>query len=301
MKNSIKIAMLGGDRRQIMSAVRLSERYDNINIWGVGEAYAADCDRLRLCRDPEKCLDGARVVVLPLPASSDGTTLNSPLAENGERLKLSALVRMLPSNCLVIGGKIPEAFVSLAEEAGISVIDYFDSEDFQIKNAYTTAEAALSIAMNTLDKNILGSRVAVTGYGRIAKHLCRLLLNMGASVTVAARNPKDLLWAQASGCETLMLDKEHKSLSKLQSGYDVIYNTVPFWLFDREYLKALDKNTFIVDLASAPGGVDIRAARELGSNVNWATSLPGKYAPRSAGELIADCVGKLIETEVDSP
>ena len=73
---------------------------------------------------------------------------------------------------------------------------------------------------------------------------------------------------------------------------------MPFWLFDRDFLSRVDKSTFIVDLASAPGGVDIRAAKELGANVSWATSLPGKYAPRSAGAIVSECVQKLV-SEVD--
>ena len=32
------------------------------------------------------------------------------------------------------------------------------------------------------------------------------------------------------------------------------------------------------------------AARELGANISWALSLPGKYAPESAGEIIAEGV-----------
>ena len=298
MKKNINIAMLGGDRRQIASVRRLSEQYDNIKLWGISAEYFKESEKDKVVSDIEGCLEKANVIVLPLPTSSDGITLNSPLSEGAERLKLNSVLRMFPEESVVIGGKIPQSFAVSARTRGVRVFDYFESEEFQIKNAYITAEAALSIAMNTLDKNILDSRIAVTGYGRISKHLSRLLLGIGAEVTVAARNPKDLLWAEALGCSTVLLDEAGKGLAMLQTGYDVIYNTVPSWLFDREYLLLLDKRTLIIDLASAPGGVDIRAARELGSNVNWATSLPGKYAPRSAGELIADCVDTLIESEV---
>ena len=192
---------------------------------------------------------------------------------------------------------MPDSFVCAAETAGYRVIDYFSSEEFQIKNAYVTAEAALSIAMNSLDRNVRGARIAITGYGRIAKHLAKLLLGIGAFVTVAARNEKELLWAQEPGCDILLLNENRSALKSLATGYDVIDNTVPIWLFDREYLTLLDKKTLIVDLASAPGGVDIKAARELRANVNWATSLPGKYAPRSAGELIGECVDSIIKRE----
>jgi dipicolinate synthase subunit A len=46
----------------------------------------------------------------------------------------------------------------------------------------------------------------------------------------------------------------------------------------------------IIELASSPGGVDVCAARELCANVMWAPSLPGKYAPESAGRIICECV-----------
>ena len=297
MRNSIKIAMLGGDRRQIAGVRQLSEHYI-INVWGIDGAYFENESEVNVFSELSDCLDGVSAAVLPLPASPDSIMLSCPLASERSEQKLMGILKYLSEGCLIVGGKLPERFIKVAEASGYKVVDYFESEEFQIKNAYITAEAALSIAMNTLDKSIKGSRVAITGYGRIAKHLCSLLLSLGAMVTVTARNERELLWAEANGCDILLLDEERRALEALKSGYDVIYNTVPCWLFSRDYLSELDKNTLIVDLASAPGGVDIKAARELGANVNWATSLPGKYAPRSAGALIGECIDSIISREV---
>ena len=294
MNSNIKISMLGGDLRQLAVAQRLAERYDNINVWGLSTA-APRQSGVRELSDLREATEGADVILLPLPVSVDAVSLNCPLADVTERPRLSAIAEQVREGALVIGGKIPEGFVRSAERRGLLLRDYFESEDFQIKNAYTTAEAALSIAMNTLDKNIRGSRVAITGYGRISKHLCSLLMAIGARVTVAARRESDISFAESLGCETEKIREGSDWWRALAHGYDVIYNTVPTWIFGRGFLSAVDKSTFIVDLASAPGGVDIRAAKELGSNVSWATSLPGKYAPRSAGEIIANCVLRIIE------
>jgi dipicolinate synthase subunit A len=156
--------------------------------------------------------------------------------------------------------------------------------------------------MNRLEKNVRGSHVAITGFGRIAKHLVGLLLPMGARVTVAARKSADLAFAASVGCETLRLgERPEEAIRSLAEGYDVIYNTVPHWLFDRDFLSRMDPATFLIDLSSVPGGVDICAAKELGVNVLWATSLPGKYAPLSAGRLIASCVHELLREEVGEP
>ncbi len=294
MKNSTKISILGGDFRQLTVALKLALKYDNIKIWGINAESAGNTIEASFCEDLSEALSWADTVILPLPSSTDGVSLNCPLLESGERPKLLSIADRVSEGVKLIGGRIPQGFATHCRSRGINIFDYFESEDFQIKNAYTTAEAALSIAMNTLDRNIRGSRIAITGYGRISKHLCDLLRSLGAKVTVAARRESDLAWAQSYGCDTLKISADRCWTDTLKSGYDVIYNTVPFWLFDRDFLIGCDKNTFIVDLASAPGGVDIRAARELGANVSWATSLPGKYAPRSAGELIAECVDKII-------
>jgi dipicolinate synthase subunit A len=88
-----------------------------------------------------------------------------------------------------------------------------------------------------------------------------------------------------------------ESIDRLTHGYDIIFNTVPTWLFLEDFLLKINKNTLIVDLASSPGGVDVSAAKKLSSRVLWASSLPGKYAPESAGELIASCIKNIISEE----
>ena len=299
MKTKIKIAVMGGDLRQLVVARELARLYD-VSIWGTwGEREA---EGVIGCDSPEQAIDGAAAVILPLPASTDGSTLNSPsdLAQN--RIKLSRIAGLMREGGILIGGKLPDALCQVARAKGIKCIDYFAVETLQIKNAYITAEAALSIAMNSLGKSVADSRFAITGYGRIASQLAALLRKLGASVTVAARKESDRAYAECIGCDSLEIREDNgkgRWYDPIKHGYDVLFNTVPDWLFDREFLKTLDKRTFIIDLASAPGGVDVCAAKELSANVLWATSLPGKYAPESAGRIISDCVKGILEGELD--
>lgn len=295
MKNKTNIAVLGGDLRQYIAARQLAEHGFSVRVFGIERAEWDSS--LTFSESLDGAISGADAVVLPLPATADGLLLSCPLARSETKVRLSEIIDAMERGSLLVGGRIPETVVASAEAAGIRVRDYFGSEAFQIQNAYTTAEAAISIAMNSLTKNLCGARVAVTGFGRISKHLVRLLLSLGARVTVAARKSEDLAWAESLGCETLRL-REGASPVALLHGFDVIYNTVPHWLFGREFLEKADRSTFLIDLASVPGGVDICAAKELRANVLWATSLPGKYAPESAGGLIASCVGEILREEV---
>ena len=295
MNKQTKIAFLGGDGRQHTAAVKLIGGVWDIYEWG--QDIAQEQEGIFLCDNIYEAISDATAVILPLPSSVDGITLNTPSVYVQNKIELASLADAVPSNCIIIGGKLVPSFCQKVMTRGIKCFDYFDSEDFQIKNAYTTAEAALSIAMDKLSKNIRDSKFAITGYGRIAKQLSKLLTAFGADVTVCARKSSDLTWAQLEGCNTQRLE-EGVLPENLLCGYDVIFNTVPRRIFGEEFLERVDRKTLMIELASSPGGIDVSSARRLRSNVLWAASLPGKYAPESAGALIAECVIALLEGEV---
>ena len=74
-----------------------------------------------------------------------------------------------------------------------------------------------------------------------------------------------------------------------------MFNTVPTMIFDKALLMNTDSNTLIIDLASLPGGVDFETAQKFGTDAVRALSLPGKCAPKTAGEIIKTTVFNIIE------
>ena len=293
-ESKTKIAFLGGDMRSTVAAMKLAERAWDVFAWSLPERK--DAYGVCFCDDMLKAVSKASALVFPVPSSLDGVSLNCKEKDDSKKTELKEIANMINKDTLIIGGRLPSDFIKYCADRQISVYDYFEAESFQIKNAYTTAEAALSIAMNSMRKNVKGARFAITGYGRIARQLSRLLLAFGAHVIVAARKDSDLTLAELEGCDTLNITRE--PLGKLCAGYDIIFNTVPHCIFDESFLRKLSPETLFIELASSPGGVDVSLAKRLKSNVLWAASLPGKYAPESAGELIAECVMDILEGEV---
>ena len=88
-----------------------------------------------------------------------------------------------------------------------------------------------------------------------------------------------------------------KAVARLSHGASVLINTVPHWLFTEEVFAKMSDAPLMLDLASAPGGIDSAAASAHGIRVIWALSLPGRYAPDSAGEVIADTVLDYLRRE----
>ncbi len=293
----IKLAILGGDRRQSSLAERMVEYGAKVSVYGTPTA-GLDSSEIAFCQSCDGALAGADAIILPLPVSGDGVYLSCPeLSDNKPRL---CEIFEASGGRPVLGGRFSPTVKRDADRIGVRLIDYFDSEELKVRNSVLASEGAVSVAMNELDVAIFGSRCAVTGYGRLAKTLAPMLRALGAEVTVAARKSIDLAWAAAYGFDTLRIGVERNGSSTLASlckGCDVIFNTVPSWLFDRSLLEKLSPKTLIVDLASAPGGFDPKAAAELGTRAIRALSIPGHYAPVSAGRLIAEFVLEILKRE----
>ena len=99
------------------------------------------------------------------------------------------------------------------------------------------------------------------------------------------------------GARGEIMDRYGKSLAVNINGYDVVFNTVPYLLFDRELLEKMDSSVLLIDLASRPGGVDFGAAADLGVKTIWALSLPGKVAPQTSGEIIRDTIVQMLREQ----
>ena len=164
------------------------------------------------------------------------------------------------------------------------VYNYLTNNCYTVKNALATAEGAIAVAMNNTDSLICNRRIAITGYGNIAKVLTKMLLSLGCDVTVCARNELQRANAEVIGAKVCDIN----ALPLVCP--DIIFNTVPATVIKQGTLSVLSDDAIIVELASAPGGIDKEVAARLGVTVISAQGLPGKYAPKYAGEILKEAI-----------
>lgn len=217
--------------------------------------------------------------ILPMPYSTDGVMIN------GTCISCAGFFASLPRGYTVLGGRFDRRAYMLAMKHGIRLFDYFAPESVQIGNAALTARGAIALA-----GDVAFTRVLVCGFGRIGRCLMQQLQGV-AHATVSARKDTDLAWAQALGYDfvhTADIDA---------SPYDIIFNTVPHLVFDRERLSSAKAGARLFDLASAPYGTDFAAAAELGVQACTAPGLPGKMYPAEAGALLGASALKILERE----
>ena len=205
-------------------------------------------------------------LLLPVPSFDEsgalkgGGDLNSVLAE-------------LPESVTVIGGNLTRR-----ELASYPTLDLLADPGYVAENAHITACCAIVLAMEKLPVVIAGQEILVIGWGRIGKCLSRLLRQMGAVVTVAARKESDR--AMLGALKFTTIDTESIDTAP----YRVVFNTVPDLL-----VPQCNGDGVFIELASSPG--------LGGDRIIDGRGLPGRYAPESSGKLIAQRILSLLNNK----
>jgi len=277
--------VLGGDLRQSYIITELIALGFSVS------AYGIKGDTQNECASISEALDGADAVILPYPISPDGVFLNAVCEDCNVRLyDLFSEIKKKEVR-LTFGGGLKSSVNEMAKKLELEIIDYGKIEAVLIKNALCTAEGAIELAMRGLPINLHCSTATVLGYGRISRLLCHRLRALGCDVSVVARRSEALAAAETEGMRAFPL----KMLKTAVKTADIIFNTAPSLILDKNALSVIRSDCLIIDLASAPGGVDFIEAQRLGLNVIWALSLPGKCSPKSAASIICDEVVSYIE------
>lgn len=281
-----KISVIGGDLRQLTLAEILSQNGYEVTVSGFGEDSISE--KYTTENDIKKAAD-AKIIILPIPVSQDAKTLNAPF--NNEKINLLDIAEYIPRDALILGGRMNEEILFTFENQ--KCIDYSEREELMIKNAVPTAEGAIELAIAETPVTLAKSKALIIGYGRIGKVLSRLLSGLGVLVSVSARKYSDLAWIDVNGYNAI----HNKDIIKSVQSYDIIFNTAPALILDEKILSKINPDTVVIDLASKPGGVDFQKAKDFGLKVIWALSLPGKTAPLTSGEIIAQTILNILYEE----
>jgi len=285
-----KFAIIGGDKRNIALAEMLYKQNDEVNLFGF---VNHERELPMQCKLLNEAIKNARYIIGPTPCSLGGGALNAPF--HNSPLYVEDLFRLIKPHQTFIAGYIKPEVHQLAQNYNINIIDMLKREELLTLNAIPTAEGAIKIAIEETDITLHGNQMMVIGYGRIGTVLCRMLGGMGAKVLAIVNTAHAAAQAKSAGHEVVFFENMNARLPQA----DVIFNTVPEILLDDRNLPLVRESTLIIDLASAPNGVDASISRALGLKALFTNSLPGKIAPKTTGAYILSTINQIIsELEV---
>ncbi len=294
MGNQLEFWVIGGDLRQHWLARQLADKGHIVHTYGLNLEFLqseqdASGELSFFIEDSLAEVYRAHCVILPLPLLNAQGQVTAPFGENP--IEWEEVCKALSSKQLICGGQMSPFAERVARDYNLTILDYFTREELVIANAVPTAEGCLQIAMERLPITLQGARVMVLGYGKVGTATAKRFGALGSKVTVGARSYSQLAQGRADGFQVERLDQMVGYLC----GYDCVINTIPALVLGKKELEDMRGDVLIIDLASAPGGVDLEAAEGLHRRVIPALSLPGKVAPATAGESIGRTVKLLLE------
>ncbi|MBR3882928.1 MAG: dipicolinate synthase subunit DpsA [Clostridia bacterium] len=281
------ITVVGGDLRIVKLIEMLNNDGYKVYTYALENSEELlSLDGVEMCPTLEEAVSYSKVVVGPVPLSSDRRRISSPFGRNV--VELEDFITALKGKYLIAGNI---NITDKLEEMGVQSIDLLKREEFSVLNTIATAEGTIQIAMEETQRTVHGTNVLIMGFGRIGKVLAKMLDGIGAKVYCEARKNEDISWIKAYGYNPIHLNDLDENLGK----FDIIINTIPFQLLSAEKLDLVKPEAVIIDLASNPGGVDRKAAREKGLKVIWALSLPAKVAPLTSAEFIKETLYHVLK------
>jgi dipicolinate synthase subunit A len=241
------------------------------------------------CKSLYEAISDAQYILGPSPCSYNGGALNAPF--HNAPIYVEDLLRLVKPRQVVMAGYMKPELFQLANKYGIHLIDMLQREELLIANAIPTAEGAIKIAIEETDITLHGNTMMVIGYGRVGKALAGMLRGIGAKVLAVVNKSDAAAQAHSNGHTVIYFEEMENNLKNAQ----VIFNTVPEILLDKNNMKYIQKDTLIIDLASPPYGVDVNDSREFGLKVLYTNSLPGKIAPVTTASYILETVKHIVE------
>ena len=166
-----------------------------------------------------------------------------------------------------------------------------EDKEFNLINSKATSECVLMFSIEVLPIILKESKILILGYGNSAKELVKDYLHFTNNILVAIRRKEVQLELDELKIKNINLIDLKDYIDK----YDLIINTIPSLILDEELLRYVSPSSYILDIASFPGGVDYKKAKEYGINAYLLPSLPSKFKPKSSGIEYAKAIERGIE------
>ncbi|MED4884281.1 dipicolinic acid synthetase subunit A [Bacillus sp. FSL W8-1127] len=292
MLTGMQIAVIGGDARELEIITKLTELDAKLFLAGFEQLNHAYPGAVK-----EKMEDipffEIDAIILPVAGTNHEGVVETIFSD--ERVVLTKdMLQATPQHCTVYSGISNQYLNDLTKRTNRKLVKLFERDDVAIYNSIPTAEGAIMIAIQNTDFTIHGSNVVVLGFGRVGMSVARAFDQLGANTKVGARKSEHLARISEMG----MTPFHHKDLKNMVRDADIVINTIPHLVVTASVIANMPSHTIIIDLASKPGGTDFRYAEKRGIKAISALSLPGIVAPKTAGQILANVLAKLLKEDV---
>ena len=249
-----------------------------IKNYGVGERCA---EAMRLLAEWGGDLpDDVGIILLPIPTSRDGVHLT------GSTLTLHEVLTDVRPGEVVVGYSIPDGEKEYITSRGGRVCDVAGDEEFLDENALISAVGTLEYILSVSAKVPDDMHVGIVGYGRIGRHLARILMFLGANVRIYTSKNVTRVALGRLGVESREINYASPTLEDIRD-LDALVNTAPSPLAECFHDNKAPRGLCIIEVASGNNFDGIDGVVRL-------PSIPEKNYPKSAGRAYFHAIQRFM-------
>jgi dipicolinate synthase subunit A len=288
MLTGMKVAVFGGDARQIEIIHALTELNAKVYLFGFDKLANNFPGGFK--ENYEEFIPiGIDAIILPVPGTDELGKVES-FFSNKETYLSDFFVNNTKPSSIIYSGIRTKFLDDISKRCGRKLVCLMERDDIAVYNSIPTAEGVIMLVIQNTDKTIHNSNVTILGHGRCGITLTRIFLALGANVKVGVRKPEQLARVFEMGAVPFSLEDIEKEIVNTE----ICINTIPHIVLTSKVIAKMPTQTYIIDIATKPGGTDFIYAEKRGIKALLAPGLPGIVAPKTAGRIIANVLCNLL-------
>lgn len=272
----MNILFLGGDKRYLPIILELSKNnsidlvgYDSVDIIGnkisnnLIEYFKYD------------------IIILPMSGISENMMVSSL---DGNIEITSEKLQNISGKCMIFTGMLTKPILEMNSKNIISFLEDREIKDFNN-----------DITVDGIIDRIKGKRkqkICILGYGNIGQKLHKKLMTEEIDIVIG-----EIEQAKMKLALKIFNTNDTSEFIKQIMNTDIIINTVPNNIFSENIVKNISKETYILDIASYPHGIDKCLLDKYNLNYNLYLGIPGKYKTEESGNMLIKKIKNMIKGE----
>lgn len=289
--------ILGGDARN-RYVLDILKKENEILVYK--DEGVLESENVKVIDNLEKFACNSDVIITSIPFSRDGENIYAPFVL--DEIKIKELAEYAHDK-IIIGGSIKkEAKEELKKNKNL-VVDLMEFEEYEILNAIATSEGLIKDMIEKSNFNLNGSNTLILGYGKCGKQIVNDLKALNVNVCVCVRKLLDKTILETKNIRSIdygylnSKKTEEKETNEFFKNIDFVINTVPSIVLNSNNLNKFKKDVLIFDIASMPGGIDLKVLEELNMNRYHLLGIPGKIAPFASAKIIVCLIKEILRKE----
>jgi len=285
----LEVLVLGGDLRYLEIIDDLSSKY-SVDVVGYKNTYINDC--VRNININKVDIGKYDVIIFPINGVMDKNLINCRFNNVPIKLSDDFLVGS-KDDVLIFSGISTPNLDRILEVSNRNCVYMMKDKEVVSSNAIPTVEGIIADVIVNTDSTIHDTNFLVFGYGNIGQVLVKYLRLLGANVTVSIIEDKDKEILDSVGIDSFYSNNV-SDLVKSIGSVDVIINTVPSCVIDNSLIKYINRECYVLDIASHPHGIDREVLDEFFIKNKLYLGIPGKVAPKTSGKILSRKINSVL-------